>query len=66
MPCTAGLWANGQPSCTFFQFGTFSSLFADMTGAYCLVSDRALAASEVAQNRQVLATILAARGISLP
>jgi hypothetical protein len=49
-----------------FQFGKFGSLFGSMTGAYCLVYDRALSGSEVAQNRQALATFLAARGITLP
>jgi hypothetical protein len=49
-----------------FQFGKYSSLFAGMTGAYCLAYNRALSAEEVEQNRQVLTTILAARGITLP
>jgi hypothetical protein len=49
-----------------FQVGKYSSLFAGMTGAYCLAYNRALSAEEVEQNRQVLTTILAARGITLP
>jgi hypothetical protein len=49
-----------------FQVGKYSSLFAGMTGAYCLAYNRALSAEEVEQNRQVLMSILAARGITLP
>lgn len=49
-----------------FQFGKFSALFGSMTGAYCLVYNRALSPEEVEHNRQVLTTILAARGIALP
>jgi len=49
-----------------FQFGTANSVGNAMQAAYGLVYDRALSAAEIEQNRQALASILAARGITLP
>jgi hypothetical protein len=45
-----------------YAFGSFK----DGRHAYCVVYNRALSPAEVAQNRQVLKTILAGRGVTLP
>jgi hypothetical protein len=50
-----------------FSIGTLIGVsYHTATVAYGLVYNRALSAAEIAQNRQALKTILAARGVTLP
>ena len=49
-----------------FVWGQDSAILRVMQAAYGLVYNRALSAAEVEQNRQVLKSLLAARGITLP